>query len=556
MKWICGMLLMLALALPTACAEEVKNGIVFSELGMFAGWPANEGFWMWGDEVLVGFEVAKFVDDPDTHNVDRDSPKRIVFARSKDGGETWTKEEHPEIAPPSYLENPSQHVQTHPGLKEPVPCPGGIDFSHPDFAMKLRGGIFYTSTDRGHSWQGPYQLPDFGQELLMARTRYIVRDKDTCQIFVSSSDAKTAAERGRTFMAETRDGGKTFEFVAWVAPDTYDLLAEDERDKPSFSIMPTVAELSDGTMLAGMRQRANRKKWIDIYASNDNGRSWNFMSDLGKGSANPVALVNVGDDRIVGVYGWRDSPFGVRAQISEDGGKTWSPQIVLRDDAYEWDLGYVQAGLRPDGKILAVYYYTTPEMKEQHIASTIWEVPAKDDPRLQPNATSYRWQADGDKNLTAENEGSPKGILLGAQNPAINHEQHDFKISGKFTVPTNDGPNRTIIENIHGLGGYSVIVGAKDRSYHGQLVFNMNGPNPGDDISARSDTRVDDNKPHVFEIVVKDNNVRMMIDGEQQSQTAQCGPGTTASAPDGISAFIGRGFTGQIDELAIQRGSF
>lgn len=357
-------------------AQDTRHGIIYSDPVMFAGWPANEGFWMWGDEVLVGFEVAKFIDDPEGHNVDRDAPKQILFARSLDGGETWETEELPEIAPPTYLEKPWLHVQTHPGLKKPVPCPGGIDFTHPDFTMKLRGGIFYTSYDRGRHWDGPYQLPDMGQELLMARTRYIVRDKNTCQIFVSASPASPEAERGRTFMAETRDGGKTFEFISWLAPDNYDLLKENERDRPSFSIMPTTAELADGTILAGLRQRANRRKWVDIYASQDNGRNWSFVSEMGQGSSNPVALVNLGNDRIAGVFGWRDEPFGVRAQISNDGGETWSEKIVLRDDGYEWDLGYVQAGLRPDGKILAVYYYTTPEIKEQHIAWTIWDVPA------------------------------------------------------------------------------------------------------------------------------------------------------------------------------------
>ena len=49
----------------------------------------------------------------------------------------------------------------------PGPCPGGIDFTHPDFAlMCARTGLgtgttawFYTSHDRAHTWQGPYARP-------------------------------------------------------------------------------------------------------------------------------------------------------------------------------------------------------------------------------------------------------------------------------------------------------------------------------------------------------------------------------------------------------------
>ena len=47
-------LLLLAAA---ACAAE--NVVVFRESGRFGGWPANNGIWSWGDEIVVGATTAE-----------------------------------------------------------------------------------------------------------------------------------------------------------------------------------------------------------------------------------------------------------------------------------------------------------------------------------------------------------------------------------------------------------------------------------------------------------------------------------------------------------------
>ncbi len=36
-------------------AQGVRQVIVSREDGRFAGWPATNGIWIWGDEILVGF---------------------------------------------------------------------------------------------------------------------------------------------------------------------------------------------------------------------------------------------------------------------------------------------------------------------------------------------------------------------------------------------------------------------------------------------------------------------------------------------------------------------
>ncbi len=79
------------------------------------------------------------------------------------------------------------------------------------------------------------------------------------------------------------------------------------------------------------------------------------------------------DGRLVLIHGYRSEPYGIRARISTDDGASWGEEIVLRDDGGGRDLGYVRTVLRPDGKLVFVYYYNDGPEKERYIAATIWD---------------------------------------------------------------------------------------------------------------------------------------------------------------------------------------
>lgn len=105
MKTFPGLLLLcgasLSIAAPPA-VEGVRNVVVYREIGRYGGWPANHGIWIWGNEILVGFERGYFKFNNSTHSIDWDRPAEHVLARSLDGGETWTLE-HPEsLRPPPH----------------------------------------------------------------------------------------------------------------------------------------------------------------------------------------------------------------------------------------------------------------------------------------------------------------------------------------------------------------------------------------------------------------------------------------------------------------------
>ncbi|MHC4648363.1 MAG: sialidase family protein [Planctomycetota bacterium] len=331
----------------TGTTVPAKHVIVYKEAGRFCGWPANYGTWSWGNEILVGFRFGYYQEKDRGHSYNKDMPVEVVMSRSTDGGETW-KLERPKGVDPK---------------KKATECPGGIDFANPDFALRCRSEVFTVSYDRGKSWSDPYKLPGVGREDVMARTDYIVNGKKDCLILLTA--CKTNGKEGQPFCLRTTDGGKTLNFVSWIGPEP-----------EGFSIMPATVRIGKNKLISAIRRKEEGVGFIDVYASNDNGESWELLSrpaGTGRRNGNPADMVRLNDGRVVLVYGYRSQPCGIRAVISRDNGKTWGKEIHLRDDGRTWDLGYPQMVLRPDGKLVTVYYYTTEKDKEQHIAATIWD---------------------------------------------------------------------------------------------------------------------------------------------------------------------------------------
>jgi hypothetical protein len=339
--------------------EPIRNVEVYREEGRFGGWPANNGIWAWGDEILVGFVQGYHKVQPG-HALDGERPRGVRFARSLDGGVTWT------VEVPSFLKGDALRGE---GDEPPaVDSPGGFDFTHPESAVRLRWSSFYYSSDRGRTWQGPYKLPDFGQPRIMARTDYLVEGKHELTVFLTA--AKVDNREGRVFCARTTDGGRTWTLVSQIGPEPN-----------GFSIMPSSVRLSPTRILTTIRRKEGPQHWIDAWATEDDGASWSWLSrpvtSTGASVGNPPSLIALQDGRLALVYGYRSAPYGMRARLSNDRGATWGEEIVLRSDAGGWDLGYPASVQRPDGNIVSVYYYNEDPDGECFIAATIWD-PGRD----------------------------------------------------------------------------------------------------------------------------------------------------------------------------------
>jgi hypothetical protein len=334
-------------------ASTIKHGIVYKEDGRFAGWPANNGIWSWGNEIVVGFTLGYFKIKTG-HAIDPDKPKVTRFARSLDGGESWS------IETPNFLDENGKE-------REAIECPGNFDFTHPDFAMRLKMGRFYISMDRCKTWQGPFKLPDFDQRTNLARTDYIINGKHELMAFMAA--AKDDGREGWPFCARTQDGARTWEFVSWIGPQPAD---------GGYAIMPTTVRTSDTGLLTMIRRKGitgeERHYWIEAFTSQDNGQSWQFLNKpVETNEGNPGHMIRLQDGHLLLTYGHRAAPFGIRAKLSSDEGQNWSEEIILRDDGGNWDLGYPRTVQRPDGKVVVAYYFNEHENTERYIAYTIWD---------------------------------------------------------------------------------------------------------------------------------------------------------------------------------------
>lgn len=342
----------------------IKHLDVYNEPGRFGGWPANHGIWSWGNEIVVGFEAGYFERKAEGHAINREKPAEHLLARSLDGGETWTVEHPAGLKPPPGAMVAG--VPTGGGGKPPVDCPGGIDFTRPGFALTARmesihtgPSRFYYSYDKGKSWEGPFKIPNFGQQGIAARTDYLVNGKHDLTMFLTA--AKSNSREGRVVCVRTKDGGKSWDLVSFVG---------SEPEGNGYAIMPSSLRLSPSTILTTIRQR----NFIEAFRSEDDGKTWTFagkpVPDTGRG--NPPMLVKLADGRLVITYGYRAEPAGIRARFSSDNGKSWGREFILRDDGGSWDLGYTRTVQRPDGNLVTVYYYNLDNDKERFIGATIW----------------------------------------------------------------------------------------------------------------------------------------------------------------------------------------
>jgi hypothetical protein len=342
-------------AIPSAAPLSKENITVFSEPGRYGGWPANHGLWQWGDEIVAGFEVAWYKHPVNDHAVDRSKPFENWQARSLDGGKTWKAENGLPFGTVG---------------KEPAPHPlkAPLDFTAPDFALMFRfGGLhlgpswFYVTNDRCRTWQGPYAFTVEGIGKICTRTDLVVLGPRDCLMFGSA--AKSDDKEGRVFCARTTDGGLTWKLVSLIGPEP----------QAGYAIMPSTVRLPTGELITAYRQGGAKLNSVAVWRSDDLGRAWTYLGEAtGDIGSNPPALVRLPDGRLCLSYGYRRKPFGVRARVSEDAGRTWGPEMILRDDGLTGDLGYPRSVVRPDGKVLTVYYFNGPRDEDRPIQATLF----------------------------------------------------------------------------------------------------------------------------------------------------------------------------------------
>ncbi len=354
--------------------KNVQHEIVYLEEGRYGGWPANHGIWAWDNEILVGFVDASF--DKATRGLHTYDPSSASnkYARSLDGGITWEIEDA--FAAGQTAWGHDNNIGPEKAVKPAPLQSGNVDFTNPDFLMTfLRHNNhngpshFYFSSNKGASWDGPYEFSDLNTPGIATRTDYIVDGPKELSAFITV--AKSNKREGRVALARTTDGGVTWNLVSYIT---------DEQD--GFDIMSSSLRFSPTELFTTIRTRkGDGQDLISSYRSHDNGKTWERLkdpvADTGRGGS-PPALVQLQDGRLaLGYIRRSQNGSSVHLKFSSDKGNTWTDEITLRaGDGANRDVGYPRLIQRPDGKLVMVYYWNNVlrEVSQpyRYIAATIF----------------------------------------------------------------------------------------------------------------------------------------------------------------------------------------
>ena len=226
------------------------------------------------------------------------------------------------------------------------------------------------ATDSGKNWTvREWQVP--GIKGLWCFNRGTILEDGTIVVGIYSIDIDG---NNCPYILRSEDSGQTWRLHDLCARNT--AVAGNET---------ALCEISPGKLTALTRSDLGRDDHYLLQMwSDDGGRSWTepIKTQIW---GHPAHLLKLKDGRILCTHGYRRSPIGVRAVISEDGSETWkvSDSIVIRDDSSGHsphrgegtglgDVGYPVSMQLSDGDVLTAYY-VTPSDNVTHCAATRWQ---------------------------------------------------------------------------------------------------------------------------------------------------------------------------------------
>ncbi len=303
-----------------------------------------------------------------------------LLKKSSDQGRTWqlVGDPIPGHLPQSGIQDPSltiladgsflltyfhwRHEPQHPEARQ-----GAI----------VEGVWVCRSEDKGLSWAAPVHIP-------ATRTTEMGISEPTIELcdgrlMLAGYTTLPIGGGQAALVSFSADGGQTWTDPAIVAHDPSGMIDFQE---------PALLELEEGHILCMMRavdrhlsadeadeQKRQRGKTAYMYQSHsyDNGQTWSAYERTPM-YGHPPNLIQLKDGRVLCSYGYRLDPFGIRACLSRDNGKSWDMEneVVLRTDGGGGDIGYPSSVELDDGRIFTSYYFHTTDNKDRRIEASIW----------------------------------------------------------------------------------------------------------------------------------------------------------------------------------------
>lgn len=229
---------------------------------------------------------------------------------------------------------------------------GGWSYHPPDEKgaykkKKLLRPTASRSSDAGRTWTISEKFPDGADGMTLVPFGNVETGADGALRVAAYSYNSAAKPRVDVcYTAVSRDGGKS-----WTLGSVVGQPAANETD---------VVHLGAGKWLAAARnlgRTGERGHSTDIYASDDDAKTWRLLATPTVGNQHPADLLKLADGRVLLTFGDRRGPdFGVGGSISADGGKSWSAAFVVANGFASRDSGYPSSVQLKDGTIVTGYY--------------------------------------------------------------------------------------------------------------------------------------------------------------------------------------------------------
>ncbi len=215
------------------------------------------------------------------------------------------------------------------------------------------------SADGGHTWEraDTVPLPDEADSWLIPFGDIVEGPEGLAASFYS---APADEIRNTAWMLRSTDDGRTWGDGSIIAADDF-----NETD---------ILHLGVGRWLAACRTYADAH--VQLFVSDDDGRSWQDRGPLTLPGQCPSHLTRLADGRILFTFGIRNLGLrGVGVRFSDDEGGSWSAPRVLLSYEGATDGGYPSSSQREDGSIVTVYYANrTASHGRYHMGAARWEL--------------------------------------------------------------------------------------------------------------------------------------------------------------------------------------
>lgn len=372
----------------------------------YCGHPRQSGIFNYGNgeiAVLHSHAPSNYQDLEDiSHSFTTGyaSRAKILLQRSLDHGETWNRQNDVIVWDESRPLEEKRAILYR--ADDPSEARDQIDLTSKDaavyFARPATGPsgpdghpalecFAFRSSDRGCTWETiPTRVTNPIGKGLHRDAHPLVQFPDGTLMGVMS--VAMAQGPGGVAVYGSDDHGLTWEYLAEVARD------------PTGQGRPTYAGLillPSGRLQCYMLNIDGIRNAIQMSHSDDGGYSWSAPHPIvswGQSPWTPHRKADVArhgvhyrspwpmrlrDGRILVIFGRRKPPEGIGLLISEDDGRHWSSEAIVRDDGSGRDLSYPVATQLDDGRIFTAYYYMEADDNNyegtRHIAGSFFQLP-------------------------------------------------------------------------------------------------------------------------------------------------------------------------------------